>query len=124
MSRVLSEKEKALFVDNRPVLHEHLSELQADLEDMTDDQLIECRSTLLKRVNLCMEVILETDEDNDKTKCCYNCTHCRHYYVADMYVCHLQHRQIADGSTASVLLNIACDSFEQREAGDDIGDTI
>ena len=64
MSRILNEKEKEIHVDNREELHEQLSELQADLEDMTDEELVECRSTLLERVNWCMRAILETDEDN------------------------------------------------------------
>lgn len=64
MSRVLSEAEKKEYIENRTELHEQLTELQADLEDMSDEELIECRSTLLERVNWCMKVILETDEDN------------------------------------------------------------
>lgn len=31
MSRILSEKEKEIYVDNREELHEQLSELQVDL---------------------------------------------------------------------------------------------
>lgn len=64
MSRILSEKEKEIYIENREELHEQLSELQADLEDMTDAELIDCRSTLLERINYCMKAILETDEDN------------------------------------------------------------
>ena len=45
-------------------LHKQLTELQADLEDMTNEELIECRGTLLGRVNWCLRLILETDEDN------------------------------------------------------------
>lgn len=64
MSRILSETEKVVYIENRDELHEQISELQADLEDMSDEELIECRSTLLERVNCCMKAILETDEDN------------------------------------------------------------
>lgn len=64
MSRLLSEKEKEIYIENRDELHEQLSELQADLEDMTDEELVECRSSLQKRVNWCLTAILETDEDN------------------------------------------------------------
>lgn len=64
MSRILSEKEKELYVENREELHEQLSELQADLEDMSDSELIDCRSDLIERLNRCMTMILETDEDN------------------------------------------------------------
>lgn len=64
MSRILNEKEKEIYIGNREELHEQLSELQADLEDMSDTELIECRETLLERINWCMRAILETDEDN------------------------------------------------------------
>lgn len=64
MARKLNDKEKEIYLDNRDFLHEQLFELQADLEDMTDEELIECRSIMLERVNWCMTAILETEEDN------------------------------------------------------------
>lgn len=64
MSIVLNEKEKEIYIGNREELHEQLSELQADLEDMSDEELIDCRNALLERINWCMRAILETDEDN------------------------------------------------------------
>lgn len=64
MSRILNDKEKKEFLKNRDYLHEQLTELQADFLDMSNEELIECRSSLLKRVNCCMNAILETDEDN------------------------------------------------------------
>lgn len=64
MSRVLNKKEKEIYIGNREELHEQLSELQADLEDMSDEELIDCRDALLERINWCMRAILETDEDN------------------------------------------------------------
>ena len=64
MSRVLSETEKKEYLENRAELHEQLRELQADLEDMSDKELVECRSCILERINSCMQAILETDEDN------------------------------------------------------------
>lgn len=64
MCRVLTVEEMEIYIGNRDELHEQLSELQADLEDMTDEELIDCRSTMLERVNRCMRAILETDEDN------------------------------------------------------------
>ena len=64
MARKLNDKEKEVYLDNRDFLHEQLFELQADLEDMTDEELIECRSIMLERVNWCMTAILETEEDN------------------------------------------------------------
>ena len=64
MARKLNDKEKEIYLDNRDFLHEQLFELQADLEDMTDEELVECRSIMLERVNWCMTAILETEEDN------------------------------------------------------------
>lgn len=64
MCRALTVEEMEIYIGNRDELHEQLSELQADLEDMTDEELIDCRSTMLERVNICMRAILETDEDN------------------------------------------------------------
>lgn len=64
MGRVLKENEKEIFIENRGILHEQLSELQADLEDLNNEELLECRSTLLERVNRCLQAILETDDDN------------------------------------------------------------
>ena len=64
MARKLNDKEKEIYLDNRDFLHEQLFELQADLEDMADEELIECRSIMLERVNWCMTAILETEEDN------------------------------------------------------------
>ena len=64
MDRILTDAEKEIYIQNRNALHEQLSELQADLEDMTDDELIKCRSDMLTRDNRCLTAILETDEDN------------------------------------------------------------
>lgn len=64
MARLLNEKEKEIYIENRTELHEQLSELQANLEDMTNEELVECRATMLGRVNWCMRLIIETDEDN------------------------------------------------------------
>ena len=58
---VLKETE---LVANRTALHNQLTELQADLEDLNDFELTNCRDIMLERVNRCMELILETDEDN------------------------------------------------------------
>lgn len=64
MSRILNKREKKIYIENRETLHEQLSELQADLEDMSNTELVECRETLLERINWCMRAILETNEDN------------------------------------------------------------
>ncbi len=63
--RRLNESEKELYLSNRTELHRQLSELQADFEDLTNDQLIEFRGVMHGRVNDCLELILETDEDNE-----------------------------------------------------------
>ena len=63
-TRILNEEEKKLLCDNRPELHEQLSELQADFEDFSDKELLNYRDVMLARVNRCLELILETDEDN------------------------------------------------------------
>ena len=64
MARVLNEYEQSIYLENREFLHEQLRELQADLLDMTDEELLDCRGILLERINWCMSAILETDEDN------------------------------------------------------------
>lgn len=42
----------------------HLQELQADIEDLSDEELLECREVMLKRINECLEGLEESDEDN------------------------------------------------------------
>lgn len=66
MSRELGKREIKEYITNRTELHKHLSELQADFEDLNDDELIFCREVMLKRINMCLELILETEEDNLK----------------------------------------------------------
>ncbi len=63
-TRILTEEEKKQLCENRPELHDNLTELQADLEDFSDKDLLKYRDVMLARVNRCMELILETDEDN------------------------------------------------------------
>ena len=46
--------------DDCDFLREQLKELQADLLDMSDKELVECRSLLLERINWCMTAILES----------------------------------------------------------------
>lgn len=62
--RNLTVKEKKIIIGNREFLHEQLAELQANLLDMTNEELVDYRDVLLERVNWCMQAILETDEDN------------------------------------------------------------
>lgn len=61
MSRILNKSEQAVFIANRGILHEQLAALQADFEVLTDEELVECRATMLNRVNCCLTAILETD---------------------------------------------------------------
>lgn len=49
---------------NRSALHDELTELQADLEDLSNEALIENRACMLEHINMCMTAIGETDEDN------------------------------------------------------------
>ena len=62
--RNLSKEEQDNLIYNRNELHKQLVELQADFEDFTDAELIENRQVMLDRVNECLKLILETDEDN------------------------------------------------------------
>lgn len=64
MARTLNENEKEIYITNRDELHVQLSELQADLEDLTNEELMWCRGDVLERINLCLKLILETDDDN------------------------------------------------------------
>ena len=41
-----------------------LQELQADFEDLSGEELIECREAMLERVNSCLIAIGEIDEYN------------------------------------------------------------
>lgn len=64
MARVLTDDEHRAYVANREMLHYQLCELQADLEDLSDEELLDCREPMLRRINMCMDLILETEEDN------------------------------------------------------------
>ena len=41
-----------------------LQELQSDFEDLDDYDLISCREVILERINICLELMGETDEYN------------------------------------------------------------
>ena len=64
MSRNLTSAEKEILINNRSELHNQLSELQADLEDLTNEEIIEHKDIMLARVCKCLNLILETEEDN------------------------------------------------------------
>ena len=49
---------------NREFLLRELQELQADFEDLSDEDLVDCRESMLGRVNDCLKELGETDEDN------------------------------------------------------------
>ena len=48
----------------RETILRHLQELQADYEDFSDEELVECRGAMLMRVNECLAELGESDEDN------------------------------------------------------------
>lgn len=54
---------KELLIIRGNILQQ-LQELQSDLEDFSDVDLVECRDTMLHRVNECLEILEESDEDN------------------------------------------------------------
>lgn len=64
MARILTEEEKEKYLENREELHEQLVILRNDLEDFDDEDLVNCRRTILTRINRCLEAILATDEDD------------------------------------------------------------
>lgn len=49
---------------NREYLLRQFQELQADFEDLSDDDLLECRQSMLERVNDCLVELKECDADN------------------------------------------------------------
>ena len=63
--RALNRKESFDLLKNRNDIHSQLIELQADFEDLNDKEFVENRNVMLTRVNYCLELILETNEDNE-----------------------------------------------------------
>ena len=49
---------------NRDYLLNQLQELQANFEDLSDEEIIENRDCMLGRINRCLEALFETDDDN------------------------------------------------------------
>ena len=49
---------------NRETLLRQLQELQADFEDLSNEELVECRECMYQRVNKCLIELGECDEDN------------------------------------------------------------
>ena len=49
---------------SREIILRHLQELQADYEDFSDEEIVECRGVMLMRVNECLTELGESDEDN------------------------------------------------------------
>lgn len=62
------ENGNVLITGNNDFLREQLKELQADLLDMSDKELVECRSLLLERINWCMTAILEKTMNLEEIK--------------------------------------------------------
>ena len=54
-----------LTKEERIYLLRHLQELQADFEELTTEELEECRLCMLNRVNECFEILGESEEDNE-----------------------------------------------------------
>lgn len=54
-----------ILKNNRDYILRHLQELQANLEDFSDEELVEHRDCMLERVDLCLIAIGESEEDNE-----------------------------------------------------------
>ena len=52
-------------MENREFILRNLQELQANFEDLNDDELIEVREFMLHRINNCLIAIEESEEDNE-----------------------------------------------------------
>jgi hypothetical protein len=48
----------------RNELLSHLQELQANFQDLSDEELLECRQVMLNRINECLARLEESYEDN------------------------------------------------------------
>ena len=55
---------KTMELEIRNFVLAHLQELQADLEDLDNSELLNCRECMLERVNSCLNAIGEDDADN------------------------------------------------------------
>ena len=53
-----------LEIEERMEILRHLQELQADFQELTEQELEECRECMLERVNVCLQLLKECDEDN------------------------------------------------------------
>ena len=54
-----------ILKNNRDYILRHLQELQADLEDFSNEELVEHRDCMLERVNSCLIAIGECEKDNE-----------------------------------------------------------
>lgn len=54
-----------LTKEERIYLLRHLQELQADFEELTTEELEECRLCMFNRVSECLEILGENEEDNE-----------------------------------------------------------
>ena len=54
-----------LTKEERIYLLRHLQELQADFEELTTDELEECLLCMFNRVSECLEILGESEEDNE-----------------------------------------------------------
>ena len=53
-----------LEIEDRIEILRHLQELQADFDELTEQELEECRECMLQRINICLELLKESEEDN------------------------------------------------------------
>lgn len=53
-----------MSLEIRKLLLNHLQELQANFEDLSNEDLVDCRESMLERINSCLIALDETDEDN------------------------------------------------------------
>lgn len=63
--KMYSNDKMEILKNNRDYILRHLQELQADLEDFSDEELVEHRDCMLERVNSCLNAIGEDEEDNE-----------------------------------------------------------
>jgi hypothetical protein len=54
-----------LTKEERIYLLRHLQELQADFEELTTEELEECRLCMFNRVSECLAILKESEEDNE-----------------------------------------------------------
>lgn len=49
---------------NREELLREIQEIQADFQELSDEEIIDCREVILERTNKCLLLLNESDKDN------------------------------------------------------------